>query len=43
MKCLWGKRQDTHIWMHSDTHGHESEGVGYHFAGIGQYLNTYSG
>jgi hypothetical protein len=23
-----------------DTHAHDPEGIGYHFLGIGQYLNT---
>jgi hypothetical protein len=26
-----------------DTHAHDPEGIGYHFPGIGQYLNTSSG
>ena len=29
--------------LHSDTHAHDPEGIGYHFVGIGQYLNTSSG
>jgi hypothetical protein len=24
-----------------DTHAHDLEGIGYHFPGIGQYLNTF--
>jgi hypothetical protein len=26
-----------------DTHAHDPEGIGYHFPGIGQYLNISSG
>ena len=29
--------------MHSDTHAHDPEGIGYHFPIIIQYLNTSSG
>ena len=30
-------------WYLPDTHAHDPEGIGYHFMGIGQYLNTSSG
>ena len=36
----WHASLDT--CMHSNTHDHDPEGIGYHFMGIGQYLNTYS-
>ena len=37
----WPTSLDT--CMHSNTHAHDPEGIGYHFPGIGQYLNTSSG
>ena len=36
----WPASLDT--CLHSDTHAHDPEGIGYHFPDIGQYLNTSS-
>ena len=37
----WPASLDT--CLHLDTHAHDREGIGYHFPGIVQYLNTSSG